>query len=64
MTNFSPGEDCTSTVNIMRALGVHVDRTPSADDSGDSLRIKGAADDLAEPAVILDAGNSGTDDDG
>ena len=60
VTNFSPGEDCTSTVNIMRALGVHVDRTPSADDSGDSLRIKGAADDLAEPGVILDAGNSGT----
>jgi 3-phosphoshikimate 1-carboxyvinyltransferase len=60
VTNFSPGEDCTSTVNIMRALGVHIERTPSSDDSGDSLRIKGAADDLAEPAVILDAGNSGT----
>ena len=60
VTNFSPGEDCTSTVDIMRALGVNVGRTPSADDSGDSLRIRGAADGLTEPAVILDAGNSGT----
>lgn len=60
VTNFSPGEDCTSTVNIMRALGVEIERTPSYGDSGDTLRITGAADDLAEPAAILDAGNSGT----
>ena len=60
VTNFSPGADCTSTVNIMRALGVDVERTQSSDDSGDTLRIRGAADDLAEPAAILDAGNSGT----
>ena len=60
VTNFSPGEDCTSTVNIMRALGVQIERTPSSGDLGDSLRIRGADDDLAEPAVVLDAGNSGT----
>ena len=60
VTNFSPGADCASTVNIMRALGVQVERAPSGEDSGDTLRITGAADDLAEPAVILDAGNSGT----
>ena len=60
VTNFSPGADCTSTVNIMRALGVDVERTQSSDDSGDTLRIRGAADDLAEPDAILDAGNSGT----
>ena len=60
VTNFSPGADCTSTVSIMRALGVDVERTQSSDDSGDTLRIRGAADDLAEPAAILDAGNSGT----
>ena len=28
ITNFSPGADCTSTVEIMRALGVEVQREP------------------------------------
>ena len=60
VTNFSPGADCASTVNIMRALGVHVERAASSDDSGDTLRITGSSDDLAEPSGILDAGNSGT----
>ncbi len=60
VTNYSPGADCTSTVNIMRALGVQIEREPASDDSGDTLRITGASDDLAEPAVTLDAGNSGT----
>ena len=60
VTNFSPGADCTSTVNIMRALGVQVERAPSSDESGDTLRITGSSDDLAEPTDILDAGNSGT----
>ena len=60
VTNFSPGEDCTSTVNIMRALGVEIERTPSPGDFGDTLLINGADDYLAEPATILDAGNSGT----
>ena len=60
VTNFSPGADCTSTVNIMRSLGVQIERAPSGDDSGDTLRITGSSDNLAEPAVILDAGNSGT----
>ncbi len=60
VTNYSPGADCTSTVNVMRALGVQIEREPASDDSGDTLRITGASDDLAEPAVTLDAGNSGT----
>ena len=60
VTNFSPGADCTSTVNIMRSLGVQVERAPSSDESGDTLRITGSSGNLAEPAVILDAGNSGT----
>ncbi len=60
VTNYSPGADCTSTVNVMRALGVRIEREPASDDSGDTLHITGASDDLAEPAVILDAGNSGT----
>ena len=31
VTNFSPGADCTSTVEIMRALGVEVQREPGND---------------------------------
>ena len=59
--NFSPGDDCTSTMIIMRALGVNIERLSSSDDSGDTLRIQGAGTDgLREFNDVLDAGNSGT----
>ncbi len=59
--NFSPGDDCTSTMIIMRALGVNIDRTSADGDSGDTLVIEGAgADGLREADDVLDAGNSGT----
>ena len=59
--NFSPGDDCTSTMGIMRALGVEIERTAVDDDAGDTLVIKGAgADGLREAETVLDAGNSGT----
>ncbi len=59
--NFSPGDDCTSTMIIMRALGVNIDRASADDDSGDTLVIEGAgADGLREAEDVLDAGNSGT----
>ena len=32
--NFSPGDDCTSTMVIMRALGVNIERASAADGSG------------------------------
>ncbi|MQG88486.1 MAG: 3-phosphoshikimate 1-carboxyvinyltransferase [SAR202 cluster bacterium] len=61
ITNFSPGADCTSTVEIMRALGVEVQREPGNDGMGDSLHITGVGlEGLREPSDILDAGNSGT----
>ncbi len=59
--NFSPGDDCTSTMVIMRALGVEIERASASEDAGDTLVINGAgADGLREPQEVLDAGNSGT----
>jgi 3-phosphoshikimate 1-carboxyvinyltransferase len=61
ITNFSPGADCTSTVEIMQALGVEITRKTGPDGMGDSLTVKGVGlKGLLEPADILDAGNSGT----
>jgi 3-phosphoshikimate 1-carboxyvinyltransferase len=61
VTNFSPGADCTSTVEIMRALGVEIAREAGRNGMGDSLTVKGVGlHGLQEPADILDAGNSGT----
>jgi 3-phosphoshikimate 1-carboxyvinyltransferase len=61
VTNFSPGADCTSTVEIMRALGVEITREAGQNGEGDSLTVKGVGlNGLQEPADILDAGNSGT----
>ena len=61
ITNFSPGADCTSTVEIMRALGVEISREAGKPGIGDSLNVKGVGlNGLQEPSSILDAGNSGT----
>ena len=61
VTNFSPGADCTSTVEIMRALGVEITRKEADNGAGDSLTVKGVGlNGLQEPSEILDAGNSGT----
>ena len=61
ITNFSPGADCTSTVEIMRSLGVEITREDGHAGMGDSLTVKGVGlNGLQEPADILDAGNSGT----
>ena len=59
--NFSPGDDCTSTMGIMRALGVEIERTEAQGNRGDTLIVKGAgAGGLREADDVLDAGNSGT----
>ena len=62
VTNFSPGDDCTSTVELLRALGADIQRMPSDDpDQGDTLVVHGTGvDGLRQPHSILDAGNSGT----
>lgn len=59
--NFSPGDDCTSTMRIMRALGVDIQRSSAAGNAGDTLIVHGAGTDgLREADDVLDAGNSGT----
>ena len=57
--NFLPGEDCLSTLRVLRALGVE----STLDASGETpvLHISGVGlDGLREPADVLDCGNSGT----
>ncbi len=57
--NFLPGEDCLSTLAVLRALGVEC----ALDTSGATpvLRITGAGiDGLREAGDVLDCGNSGT----
>ncbi|WP_188802094.1 3-phosphoshikimate 1-carboxyvinyltransferase [Sporolactobacillus putidus] len=52
---FLRGNDCISTLQCMRALGVQID------ESGDHLTINGQGfDGLSEPNRVLDVGNSGT----
>lgn len=59
--NFSPGDDCTSTMRIMRALGVEIQRMSAEDNAGDTLIVNGSGKDgLREASDVLDAGNSGT----
>ncbi len=61
VTNFSPGADCSSTLDILQALGAEIDRGPGEEGLGDTVHIDGLGmHGLVEPAEILDAGNSGT----
>lgn len=61
VTNFSPGADCASTLDILRSLGVEIDREPGESGLGDTVHISGVGiHGLSEPGEILDAGNSGT----
>src|SRR5262245_60219558 len=53
--NLLTGEDCLSTLSVLRSLGV------ACTLDGTALRVAGAGiDGLREPAGILDCGNSGT----
>ena len=55
ISNFSPGADCGSTLECLRALGVDVRRDADrVDIAGRGLR------GFAEPGDVLDCGNSGT----
>jgi 3-phosphoshikimate 1-carboxyvinyltransferase len=61
VTNFSPGEDCASTLDILRALSIEIARQPDQNGLGDTVHIRGVGmNGLEEPSSILDAGNSGT----
>jgi len=54
--NFLRADDCWSTVNCMRALGVSVEELPDGDLVVTGRGLYG----LTEPPDVLDAGNSGT----
>lgn len=53
--NFSPGEDCASTLSCLRTMGCEVNK----DAVSGKVSVK-APDGLKEPSDVLDAGNSGT----
>ncbi len=55
INGFLFGEDCLSTIGVIRALGVQV----TTEEQRVIVRSKGM-DALAEPGDVLDAGNSGT----
>ncbi len=59
ISNYSDGDDCESTLNILTYLGVNIKKTIS--DNQLNLTIEGKGlDGLSEPLVTLDAGHSGT----
>ncbi|WP_216829237.1 3-phosphoshikimate 1-carboxyvinyltransferase [Alkalihalobacterium elongatum] len=52
---FLPGEDCLSTIDCFRKLGIQIDA------QGDKVKVEGKGwQGLTEPIDILDVGNSGT----
>ena len=58
VTNISLGQDCNSTIDIMRSMGVEVDIKQN---DLSTVEIKGVGrTGLLEPEIVLDAGNSGT----
>ncbi|MBI4306555.1 MAG: 3-phosphoshikimate 1-carboxyvinyltransferase [Chloroflexi bacterium] len=61
VTNYSTGQDCASTLRVLRGLGVRIEASPAADGRGDTLTVHGVGmHGFKEPDDILDAGNSGT----
>ena len=61
ITNYAPGADCASTLECLRALGVHIERPASG--AGDPSRVvidgRGLRG-LAPASAPLDCGNSGS----
>ncbi len=58
LTNLSPGKDCLSTMNCLKALGV---KLTGQSGSAPTVHINGVGNGgLTEPDNILNAGNSGT----
>ena len=58
ISNFSPGKDCSSTINCLKSLGVRISRNS---DESLTLNIYGAGSDgLREAINVLNAGNSAT----
>ncbi len=57
LNDFSPGEDCRSSVNAMRTLGVQIEQ-PDPEDT--TLIVHGRYRQLSAPPKPIDCGNSGT----
>ncbi len=57
LSDFSPGEDCRSSVEAMRTLGVQIDQPES---EGSTLIVHGRYRQLSAPPKPIDCGNSGT----
>ncbi|MBN2462448.1 MAG: 3-phosphoshikimate 1-carboxyvinyltransferase [Dehalococcoidia bacterium] len=58
ISNLSPGRDCVSTINCLKALGIKLEKQK---DKPSAILIHGAGDTgLAEAKDILNAGNSAT----
>src|SRR5215472_457754 len=55
LENYSPGADCNSTLECMRALGCTITR-----DEKDAVVIDGIGSQLKAPSQALDCGNSGS----
>ena len=53
VTNFSPGADCSSSVAVLRSLGVEIDRSPGRPGFGDTLHISGAGMNGLHQAIKL-----------
>ncbi len=61
VTNYAPGEDCEATINVLRLLGVKIERYTSKGTGGDTVLVHGQGNSgLSEPPDMLDAGESGT----
>ena len=54
LENFSTGEDCASTLQCLRKLGVESERTDNL------VRVEGRGGELKQPTVPLECGNSGS----
>jgi 3-phosphoshikimate 1-carboxyvinyltransferase len=55
LEGFPPGQDCASTLGVLRALSVEISR------DGDAVEIEGRGlDGLEPPQTVLDCGNSGS----
>ncbi|MEM7014769.1 MAG: 3-phosphoshikimate 1-carboxyvinyltransferase, partial [Verrucomicrobiota bacterium] len=57
---FLPSEDCMSTVNAMRALGIKINEVEEGPFGPTKLKVFGKAGQLKQPNEPIDCGNSGT----
>lgn len=57
---FLPSEDCLSTVNAFRAMGVHIEELNTTKWGPTALRVDGRRGQFQSPSADIDCGNSGT----